>query len=255
MKTKLTAKYWRYIIAIMLIILTYTAFAQEQSGQEKTFKNTIRYNLTGPALFGQDYIVFGYERLLKENQSASLNIGRMALPEFRLNDNDSISIASNRDKKGFHISADYRFYLGGVNRHAAPRGVYIGPYYSYNQVIRENIWDVASGTTTYQRSTSLDLKIHTVGFEIGYQFVFWNRLAVDLIMIGPGVANYDIGATFASDIPQGERTELQEKLAQALKNKFTGLSKVIEEGKLETDGNFNTWDFGYRYIVQVGFRF
>ena len=258
MKAKIMAIIWRYVIAFMPVFYTCAAYSQQAPSDqetEKNFKNTIRYNLTGPTLFGQDYVVFGYERHLKRNQTASLNIGRMGLPEFRTDNLDSISIASNRDKNGFHISADYRFYLEGMNRHEAPRGVYIGPYYSYNQISRENTWDIAAGAAGYQRMSTLDVKIHTIGFEMGYQFVFWKRLAVDLVMLGPGIANYDIGATFASDIPPGERSELQVKLVDALKKKFTGLNEVIEEGQLDKDGNYNTWDVGYRYIVQVGFRF
>ena len=31
---------------------------------EKNYKNIIRYNLTGPLLFGFDYVVLGYERVV-----------------------------------------------------------------------------------------------------------------------------------------------------------------------------------------------
>ncbi|WP_336516916.1 hypothetical protein [Pollutibacter soli] len=40
----------------------------------------------------------------------------------------------------------------------------------------------------------LILSIHTVGVQLGYQFIFWKRLAVDFIMFGPGVGMYNLKA-------------------------------------------------------------
>jgi hypothetical protein len=58
------------------------------------------------------------------------------------------------------------------------------------------------------------LYIFTVGAELGYQFVFWKRLTLDLVLVGPGLANYDIKATIDGNLSDGE------------KRKFTGCSEA-----------------------------
>jgi hypothetical protein len=42
--------------------------------------------------------------------------------------------------------------------------------------------------------TKTSLSITSIGFEFGYQFIFWKRLALDMILLGPGVAGYNLKA-------------------------------------------------------------
>jgi hypothetical protein len=77
-------------IAIALILLFYssTLYSQQtdtaltsKKSSGKDYKNVIRYNLSGPLLFGFDnYIIFGYERIVNANQSFSINVGVVGLP-------------------------------------------------------------------------------------------------------------------------------------------------------------------------------
>jgi len=226
----------------------------------KEFKNTIRFNVTNPLIFGGKSLIFGYERILKHNRSFSINIGQAALPNFENGFSDEFRSKTVLSQGGFHISGDYRWYLGKINKYSAPRGVYIGPYYSYNRYSKGHDWEYTKeGTTdTKNFNSDLGLKIQQLGVELGYQFVFWKRFSVDLILVGPGIASYKVNTTAVGDLTDEERQLFFEKLNQALKDKFPGYSGAIGEnadGEFEKTGARSTTSLGYRYMVNLGYRF
>lgn len=226
---------------------------------EREFKNTIRFNVTNPMIFGGKSIIFGYERQLKNNRSFSINAGQAALPNFENGFSDEFRSKTVLSEGGFHISGDYRFYLSKINKYGAPRGVYIGPYYSYNRFSKGHDWEYTEegATTAKTINSDLSLKIQQIGFELGYQFVFWKRFSVDLILLGPGVASYKVKAEVGGNITDEERQLFLEKLNQALKDKFPGYSGSVGDGngEFEKKGTRNTTSLGYRYMINLGYRF
>jgi hypothetical protein len=225
----------------------------------REFKNTIRFNVTNPLIFGGKSLIFGYERILKNNKSFSINIGQAALPNLENGFSDEFRNKTVLSQGGFHISGDYRFYLSKLNKYGAPRGVYIGPYYSYNRYSKGHSWEYTEiGTTTPKNFNSdLSLKIQQVGFELGYQFVFWKRFSVDLILLGPGIASYKVNAGVEGNLTDEERQLFFEKLNQALKDKFPGYSGAVGDGdgEFEKKGYRSTTSLGYRYMINLGYRF
>src|SRR6185436_16953555 len=121
--------------------------AQTDSLQQvRQYKNVIRYNLSGALIFGIDrYVIFGYERVIKPNQTISVNVGGVKLPKLISINTDSFSLQKDNKSNGVNVSVDYRFYLGKENKFMAPRGAYIGPYYSYNKFTRDNQWQYTKG--------------------------------------------------------------------------------------------------------------
>src|SRR5689334_16911247 len=84
----------------------------------RQYKNVIRYNLSGALIFGFDkYVVFGYERVIKPNQSISVNVGGVSLPKLISVNTDSFSLQKDNKSNGFNVSVDYRFYLGKENKY------------------------------------------------------------------------------------------------------------------------------------------
>lgn len=226
---------------------------------EREFKNTIRFNITNPLIFGEKSLIFGYERILKNNKSFSINIGQAALPNFENGFSDEFRSKTVLSQSGFHISGDYRFYLSKLNKFATPRGVYIGPYYSYNRFSKGHSWEYTEDATSTTKTldSDLNLKIQQVGFELGYQFVFWKRFSVDLILLGPGVAWYKVKAEVGGNLTDEERQLFLEKLNQALKDKFPGYSGSVGDGdgQFEKSGTRSTTSLGYRYMINLGYRF
>ena len=213
--------------------------------------------MTNPIIFGTRSIVFGYERVLNNRRSFSVNIGQASFPDLKIIDADSIRANSILGENGFHISGDYRFYLSRENKFQAPRGVYVGPYFAYNYFERKNSWTLMStnGGSPKTAETKTSLSIASVGFEFGYQFIFWKRLSVDMILLGPGIAGYNLKASVGANLSEEDRQKLFDRLNQALADKFPGYTTVIDEGEFKTAGTAKTTTFGFRYMIMAGFRF
>src|SRR5206468_9129255 len=109
------------------------------------------------------YVIFGYERVINRNQSISINIGSATLPKLASISTDSLQLQKDAKNKGTNVSIDYRFYLGKINKYPAPRGIYIGPYYSYNSFKRDNQWDFKNSSTSSYVDTHGNFSISTVG--------------------------------------------------------------------------------------------
>ena len=253
-----------------ILIITLVAFCSMQWAQpvysqawksdsawKKSRKNIVRYNLSNALLFGFDKaVIFGYERVLTPRQSVSVNFGQAGLPKFLTVVTDSFTLGNDRKSSGYNFSADYRFYLAKENKFMAPRGVYIGPFYSFNKWKRENSWDY-TGTSTDKKlvTTNTDFSLHTVGFELGYQFVFWDRLALDMVLIGPGLGFYDIKATAEGNLTEAEKDQLLGALEDLLQQKFPGMNYVLSDQEFNANGRITTTNIGFRYLIHIGFRF
>jgi hypothetical protein len=252
--------FMRKIILFVMILsgLLQTASAQETKKEEKFRKNTVHINITNPLIFGSGSIVLGYERLLNSKKhSFTINVGLTSFPDFGLIENDSLKHLSKlKNQKGFNVSADYRFYLAKENKYPAPRGVYIGPYYSYNYFGNHNSWEIknSNGSTGLVES-EVKLNVHTIGFEFGYQFVFRDRISLDMVLLGPGIGTYNFKAAFSNNLSDAAKQKILEALDGALAEKFPGYGIIVNEDEFKRTGSTDRTTIGYRYMVQLGFRF
>jgi len=227
--------------------------------EDSKFNNTIRYNVTNPLIFGSKNIIIGYERVLSNHQSFSVDFGRKTLPNFKprtFSYNDAtLELKHGRKNNGIHITADYRFYLKSENKYRAPRGVYIGPYYSFNSFNHDNNWYLESNTFNGEFSNELSLQIHTIGFQLGYQFVIAKRFAIDIIAVGPGIGNYKFKASLSSSLSAADESILYEQLNQLISNKIPGYNIVFENDNLKKNGIASINTLGYRFMINLGYRF
>ena len=241
----------------MMLLFEQSTSAQETKKEEKQRMNTVHVNLTNPLIFGTGSIVLGYERLLNSKKhSITINVGLTSFPEFSLIDTDSLKhLSKSKKQKGFNVSADYRFYLLKENKYPAPRGVYIGPYYSYNYFGNHNSWEVKTTTGVTPVQTEVKLNVHTIGFELGYQFIFGDRISLDMVLLGPGVGAYNMKVAFSNNLSDAAKQKILEALDGALAEKFPGYGTIVNEEEFKRSGATNRTTIGYRYMVQLGFRF
>ncbi|KGO95434.1 hypothetical protein [Flavobacterium enshiense] len=122
------------LYCLMFVLFTAYATAQEVDSVQQMKKkkpehpNLIKFNLTN-RIFYDNTIQFTYERVIKENQSISLFGGYQEFKHFNL-DLSGVNFSKSSDRSGYSIGAEYRFYLGDLNRYSAPRGVYLAPFVS-----------------------------------------------------------------------------------------------------------------------------
>jgi len=243
-------------ITFALLLNLAGVYGQDNS-KSKQYKNVIRYNISNPLLFGFDrYVVLGYERVVNDNQSFSINVGRASLPKLVAINTDSFHLNKDTKNSGYNLSVDYRFYLQKENKYAAPHGIYIGPFYSYNHFDRDNSWTLNHENGNNELvTTNTKFDIQTFGFELGYQFIFWKRLTLDLVLVGPGVADYKLKTTIDQDLAADNKQQLQDAIEQLLTQKFPGMNYVFADKEFKADGTIGTWSVGYRYLIHIGFAF
>jgi len=242
----------RKILLLLFVLSSNLLHAQQKT--EKEYKNTIKYNITNPFIFGKNVHILGYERILNKHRSISINAGTTSLPKFTGLSSDSISVIGSNKNAGFHAAIEYRFYLGKENKYNAPRGVYLAPYYSFNSFQKQNTWSLNTSNHVGNVTTDISLNTHTLGAELGYQFVLWNRLSLDFVLMGPGVAAYTLKTGFDTELPSPDKLALLEKINNALADKLPGYNLVIPDDFGKTESSEVT-SFNFRYLIQVGFRF
>jgi len=207
-------------------------------------------------IFGEDCYQIGYERTIGKHQSFSVNVGRFSIPFSLGLGSDSIKdITTDENSKGFHLSGDYRFYLAKENKHNSPRGVYIGPYVTYNSYSRDVRFSVNTQSLTGDVNADFRFQMGSLGFQMGYQFIFWNRMSLDVLFFGPGLARYKMTTDLDTTFDPDDEAELFEAINDALKEKIPGYDLVLNPGSYEETGSFRTTSLGFRYVVTLGVRF
>ena len=239
---------------MFMMLLQDICSGQDSLKVKKELKNTVWINIFNP-IIDSKYIVLGYERVIKKNQTFTFNLGRFSIPRFGVIDLGKLGLTNEYKDWGINTSVDYRFYLGKLNKYTAPRGVYLAPFYSFNYFNRENKWILDSDSFDGEVVTDLTLSIHTIGGQLGYQFVFWRRLVVDLVLIGPGVGFYGLKVDLDTSLAPDEESLFFQTLNDALKEKFPGYDLVIESGEFTKNGSVSLRTLGFRYMIHLGFRF
>lgn len=245
-------------LALIIVLLTICCYKvqSQMATEESQYKNVVRYNISSALVFGVDRcVIFGYERVIRSNQTISINFGRIKLPKFISIVTDSLELSKDVKSSGYNASIDYRFYLKKENKYPAPHGVYIGPYYSFNRFNRSNRWDFTNPDTDNFIDTDSHFTIHTVGFQVGYQFIVWKRFAIDLCMVGPGLGFYNYEVNFDSTIDPAVRDQLAEGLQQLLTQKFPGMNYTFADKSIDAEGVMRTTTLGYRFLIHIGFVF
>jgi len=241
-----------------ILFLTFILIYGNAQGQEKTIKNrknTIRWNIT-PMVINTNNLTFGYERVLKNNQSFSINTGLFLLPKLFKGNNSNFYFVEKSNRIGFTAVADYRFYLNKYNRRPAPSGVYIGPYLAhYNYNFSNTLIINQEGDLQSHLDIEANFNMTSIGFELGYQFVFWDRLALDLILIGPSLSLYFGKVKASTDIHVDPDSDAYEYIHDELLKKYPWLETFIDLGAINRGGKFNLTGVGFRYVIQLGFRF
>lgn len=241
----------RISIILTLCSLVLTA-AQAQQVSDSIRRNTIKLDITSYWLY-RNAIVFSYERVMKPYQTLGITAGYQQFPT--LTDGlDSVIVRKTTKAKGFKIGAEYRFYLRKENKFGAPRGVFIGPYATWHNFKNSRDLEVTTDGNAELAELTTSLSIINIGVQLGYQFVFNDRWTVDLVLIGPSLSNYRFKAEFDGNY-SFDPDDVRNEIVQAMIEKFPALKDLVEEGEFDNRGKLDTWAYGYRYQLQVGYRF
>jgi len=221
----------------------------------RDFKNSVKFNVSNTLLYDNSY-QFSYERMIKENQSLNIFTGYQELPLITVDFKDA-SFAKDSNRKGYSIGADYRFFLGSINKYKGPRGVYLAPFVSFFQFETDRNIVYTNPDSGVVSNTNLNSKLNltNIGGELGYQFIFWDRLVVDCVLFGPSVTHYNYNLKLDGSIPGIEDNEIYQKVIEAIKNKFPEVENLSQEHDVQKKGVQSITAIGFRYNISIGYRF
>lgn len=241
-----------FVFVLVLFISSTNVFSQSNS---RDFKNSVKFNVSNTLLYDNSY-QFSYERMIKENQSLNVFTGYQEFPLINVDITD-VNFDKKSDRKGYSIGADYRFYLGSINKFKGPRGVYLAPFISFFQfdTDRDLIYTNPNTGVVSNANLSSNFNLTNVGGELGYQFVLWDRLVIDCVLFGPSLTRYKFNAKLDGDISGLDENEVFQKVIEAIKDKFPGIDGITGDEGIEKKGVQSVTAVGFRYNISIGYRF
>lgn len=260
------------IIAALIVFATFqiaNVYAQEKNDtlvkkqkSEKPavltpyHKNVIKFNPTPMLLFGNvRNITFSYERMINKTQSLAVQVGYLLFPKL-INDTivNLINITGN-SKNGVNLAFDYRYYPFSRNRRPAPDGIYIGGYASYYGFQFKNNLDILQTTVDQNAYIKGRLNVVNVGVMLGYQFIFWKRFSLDMLMFGPAYSIYSGNLEINGELDEDQINDVNKEMVDALLNRFPILGQIFSDDALKFTGTRTKFGIGLRYSIQLGFHF
>ena len=241
-----------------------TVQKQEKKKKEKQVpltpyhKNVIKFNPTPMLIQGMEIrnLTFSYERLITKNMSLALQVGYLIFPEVKTGDVAGGLINIEKGKKqGINLAFDYRYYPFQRNKRPAPDGLYLGGYVSYYGFNFENSFNILDSALVQNGLLKGRLDVFHLGIELGYQFVFWKRFTVDLLLFGPALAYYSGYLNFSGNLNQETIDKLDDELVQKLENRFPLIKSIASGEDLRFTGSKAKLGIGLRYSIQLGFHF
>ena len=247
----------RLVLIVSLMVLAVSGWSQEDSLTVKERKNIIRWNITPMAVIGPKSIVLGYERLLKNNQSISLNVGYLEMAPRVNEEGETVQLFGDVKRGGFDVSLDYRFYFKNRNKFPAPDGLYWGPYASiYNLTFegQSNVFD-DNGNKINTVGLDVGLTMYNVGAQLGYQFIIKDRFSIDLMLMGPSFTRYSFKMDFDADVALDPDDPFYIGMEKLLGKLIPGSEIVLDGAEFDATSNTKFSYVGFRYGVHVGYVF
>jgi hypothetical protein len=184
-----------------------------------------------------------------------LQAGYLAFPN--LIDDTVINLLAiyDRSRTGVNLSFDYRYYPFARNRRPAPDGLYIGGYISYYGLKSTNKFDVLYTSVDQQGAIDAKVNIVNLGFELGYQFIFWKRFSLDLLMFGPSYSMILTDINISGQLDPEQIENIDQELIDKLLNRFPHLETVFSDDGLQYSGQKTKFSALLRYSVSLGVHF
>ncbi len=247
------------IIMAFLLLATSYSFAQVKDTSVNTkikYPNIVKLSISSWILYSNSFHM-GYERVLNPNHSIYVFGGYNEFP-IKLDLNlSNTNLTDSKNKNGYTIGAEFRFYLPKENKYVAPHGIYLAPYISYYSFGSNNTLTHTDSSGSQSASLAMNIGLYNIGFEVGYQFVIAKRFIIDAEMFGPSFTYYTFKANINGELDGLTQNETLQAVLEALKAKFPLLSDLSSSKSVYSSGSASQKfpAVGFRYAVSIGFMF
>ncbi|MCX6269374.1 MAG: hypothetical protein NTW16_18810 [Bacteroidetes bacterium] len=217
-------------------------------------KNVIKWNPTPMMLWSNKNLTLSYERILNKKQSIALTIGFLEFPSLTKDNIAGVFTVTSREKYGINLALEYRFYLMKRNVRPIPDGLYLAPFVSFYGYQFKNGMDLI-GSLDSAFTIKGKFYVFNAGLELGYQFVFWKRFTLDLVLVGPSVSYYGGGLDFSGNLDLERLKEVNQDLYDKIKAKYPMVDEYVINKSFKQNGKIDLFSIGFRYLMQIGFHF
>lgn len=222
---------------------------------EPVYRNVIKLNPTPMMLWDKRNVTFSYERVLSPQQSITVGAGYLVFGSLIDDTIANIATIIDRQKQGINLSFEYRFYMTKRNSRPIPDGLFLAPFFSLYRYQFNNSLNIINTPEEDPAHLTGDFFAINLGGALGYQFVLWKRMTIDLIMIGPATSYYGGRLHFKGNLNLEEIKEINEDFYDKLVEKYPGVDNVLVDKTFVQKSKFDLFSVGYRYLVQIGFCF
>ncbi len=243
---------------LAVLALTGQLYGQEKKDtvptREKHFKNTLKINPTPALIWNRIYnLTLAYERQVSKNQTFAIQLGYLGMDPFLEDSIGNLLDINRKSEFGVNAAFDYRFYAMKRNPYPAPNGLYFGPYLSYYGYKYVNAFHYNHADTAITSGTfSSAYNMVNLGVELGYQFIFWNRLSIDFLLFGPSLSLLVSNWKVQGEMPQDDQQKLLDQIRQKFNDSHPVLSPFVEPNAGKTTLDLRLF---LRYSVSIGFHF
>jgi hypothetical protein len=217
-------------------------------------KNVIKWNPTPMMLWSTKNLTLSYERILNKKQSIAITVGYLEFPRLTDDNIAEVFTITSREKYGINLALEYRFYLMQRNVRPIPDGLYLAPFISFYGYKFKNDLDLI-GSLDSSFALKGNFYVFNGGLELGYQFVFWKRFTLDLVLVGPSVSYYGGGLDFTGNIDFEKLKEINQDLYNKIKAKYPMIDEYVINKSFKQNGKLELFSIGFRYLMQIGFHF
>jgi hypothetical protein len=218
-------------------------------------RNVIKFNPTPMILWDWRNITFSYERILSPRHTISAELGYLVMPKLFGDTVINMINLTSSWKHGISAAIEYRFYLTKLSTRPVPAGLYVGGYLSFYGYEFKNNFDVVGSSSASTGSVGGRYWAVNLGVQLGYQFVFWKRLTVDMVLLGPGISYYGGTTEINGDLTAAEVEQLHGAFCDQLENRFPVVNYLSPNGDYHNSGTLDIVRFGFRYLIQIGILF
>lgn len=221
----------KLLSVLAVVLMSITGMAQ---------KNVVKLNVPQLATGG---LVLQYERFLIPMVRAQVGVGmygRNDINQFGLPTVEALGLQLG----GTVFQGELRIYPNVLKK--GPRGLYLAPYGkigTYNMTIQQTVSTTLQNVDIAGAPTDVDvdlefnmdgkLGVKAYGLQLGYQFLFLKKLAINWYMLGPGVSFFhihdvqgSIGYTAAGTIQVKDIIQDQAAQDQALQSYIETLGNL-----------------------------
>ncbi len=261
---KLNRKYFHAGVRFCITTAFFLSIASYSFGQMKDtvskakikYPNIVKLSISSWLLYPNSFHM-GYERILNPNHSIYIFGGYNQFP-IKLDLNlSNTNLTDSRNKNGYTIGAEFRFYLPKENKYEAPHGIYLAPFISYYNFSSSNTLTHTDSSGSQSAILGMGIDLFNIGFELGYQFVIAKRFIIDAEMFGPSFTYYTFKANINGELDGQTQNETLQAVLDALKAKFPLLSDLSSSRSVYSSGSASQKfpAVGFRYAVSIGFMF